>query len=426
MLKVIELFAGYGSQSLALRNLGIEHKVVGISEIDKYATQAYNLLHNEDTINFGDITKINEKELPDCDLITYSYPCQSISISGKQEGLVEGSGTTSSLLWECRRIIKHKKPKYLLMENVKNLVSKKFKPEFDKWCKELEDMGYNNYWQVLNAKDYGISQNRERVFCVSILKEFDKGYTFPEKQELKLRLKDMLEDSVDEKYYINNEKTQELLSRVVNKEEGHTKPKILKIANESKNHYGGGLYDKEGISPTLTSSTGGGGTNNIPKIMQVGMLDIKGNEQIRRVYDENGLSPTLNTMEGGNRQPKILTIDKSIKKSVAKNFERELDEISKTTKDIYQAKCESGWQDNKIGINVSQTLRANNNFHPCLDNYYRIRKLTPRECFRLMGLKDDDINKLKGISNTQQYKLAGNSIVIPVLEGIFKNLLTNQ
>lgn len=167
-MRVLELFAGYGSQALALENLGIEF-TSDISEIDKYAIQAYEQLHGQ-THNWGDITKIDEKKLPHYDLITYSFPCQDISLAGLQRGLDNDSGTRSSLLWECERIIRAVKPKYLLLENVKNLVGEKHKPNFIKWLKVLEGFGYQNFWKVLNAKDYGVPQNRERVFVVSILR----------------------------------------------------------------------------------------------------------------------------------------------------------------------------------------------------------------------------------------------------------------
>ena len=159
-LRVFEAFAGYGSQSIALRNIGIDYEVVAISEIDKYAIKAYESIHGK-VNNLGDISKINVEDIPDHDLFTYSFPCQDISVAGKQASLEENSGTRSSLLWECKKIIEGKKPKYLLMENVKNLVSKKHKPYFDKWLEWLEEQGYSNTWKVLNAKDYGIPQNRE-------------------------------------------------------------------------------------------------------------------------------------------------------------------------------------------------------------------------------------------------------------------------
>lgn len=167
-LRLIELFAGIGSQTQALTNIGIAHKVVAISEIDKYAIQSYEAIHGIAN-NLGDIRKI--EELPDADLWTYSFPCQDISVAGKGAGIKEG--TRSGLLFEVERLLrvaseKGTLPKYLLLENVKNLVSKKFKADFDKWLDFLAELGYTNYWKVLNAKDYGIPQNRERVFCVSI------------------------------------------------------------------------------------------------------------------------------------------------------------------------------------------------------------------------------------------------------------------
>lgn len=210
-LRVFEAFAGYGSQAMALRNIGIPYTVVGISEIDKYAIAAYNAVHGP-TTNYGDISKIEWGGVPNFDLFTYSFPCTDLSNAGKQAGVAEGSGTRSSLLWECRKAVIAKRPKYLLMENVKALVSEKFLPFFHKWCAELESYGYNNFCEVLNAKDYGIPQNRERIFVVSILG--DEWYNFPQKQELKLRLKDMLEENVDEKYYLPQDKVDKFISQM--------------------------------------------------------------------------------------------------------------------------------------------------------------------------------------------------------------------
>ena len=146
-LRVFEAFAGYGSQSIALRNIGVPYEVVAISEIDKYAIKAYEAIHGS-TYNMGDISKINVEDIPKHDLFTYSFPCQDISVAGKQAGITEG--TRSGLLYECQKIIEHCKPKYLLLENVKKLVGKKFKADFDKWLDYLEGLGYTNYWKVLN------------------------------------------------------------------------------------------------------------------------------------------------------------------------------------------------------------------------------------------------------------------------------------
>ena len=202
MIRVFEAFAGYGSQSIALRNLGIEHEVVAISEIDKYAVKAYEAIHGP-TLNLGNICKIDSKDIPEHDLFTYSFPCQDISVAGKTKGIVKGE-TRSGLLYECEKIIEAKRPKYLLMENVKNLVGKKFKPQFDEWLEYLEGLGYTNYWQVLNAKNYGIPQNRERVFVVSVLGEHEP-YEFADKIPLDKCIADILEDEVDEKYYLSEE-----------------------------------------------------------------------------------------------------------------------------------------------------------------------------------------------------------------------------
>lgn len=355
MLRVFEAFAGYGSQSIALRNLGIEHEVVAISEIDKYAIKAYEAIHGP-TLNLGNISKIEVEDIPDHDLFTYSFPCQDLSVAGKQAGL--GKGTRSGLLYECEKIIEAKKPKYLLLENVKNLVGKKFKPQFNEWLVYLESLGYTNYWKVLNVKDYGVPQNRERVFVVSILGEH-KPYEFPKAMPLDKCIADILENEVDEKYYLSEEIQNRFKITNQNKNIiGTTKPDFRTIGQRDL------VYDKNGIMGALVA-TDYKQPKQIAEINQLGMLDIKGNEQVRRVYGANGISPTLNTMQGGNRQPKIL---------------EDLD--------------------------------------------YRIRKLTPRECFRLMGMKDDDIDKIQAarISNTQQYKMAGNSIVVDVLEAIFKNL----
>lgn len=201
-LRVFTAFSGYDSQCMALDKIGIDYELVGWSEIDKYAIQAHNAVYPQwADRNYGDITKIDPHTLPDFDLFTYSSPCQDFSSAGKQAGGEKGSGTRSSLLWYCEEIIRVKKPRFLLMENVKALVSEKFRPLFLRWEKVLRDMGYTNYSQVLNAKDYGTPQNRERLFCVSIL---DGGwYEFPPAEVLKLRLKDVLEESVDEKYYLS-------------------------------------------------------------------------------------------------------------------------------------------------------------------------------------------------------------------------------
>lgn len=283
-LRLIELFAGIGSQTQALTNIGIAHRVVAISEIDKYAIQSYEAMHGIAN-NLGDIRKI--EELPDADLWTYSFPCQDISVAGKGAGIKEG--TRSGLLFEVERLLrvaseKGTLPKYLLLENVKNLVSKKFKADFDKWLYFLSELGYTNYWKVLNAKDYGIPQNRERVFCVSIRGEHEP-FVFPKPKELTIRLRDMIDETVDERFYLKESTIWSILRSTFNSRRDSIRP-------------------GDGLANTLLARDWRG-----PQCVQVGevvggkwdkMHDIS-----KRVYEPDGIAPTVHCQQGGNTELKI-------------------------------------------------------------------------------------------------------------------------
>ena len=302
-VKFLSLFSGIGSPEKALKNLGVPFELVGFSEIDKYAVKSYCAIHGVDeSLNLGDITKVDATQLPkDIDLITYGFPCQDISLAGKQKGLFneDGSQTRSGLFFEALRIIEATQPKVAIAENVKNLVGKKFKAQFELVLSSLEQAGYNNYWKVLNAKDYGIPQNRERVFIVSIRKDIDNGtFKFPEGFPLELRLKDMLEDEVDEKYYLSDKMLQGFIKHNDNHESKGTgfiwKPRDLdgyastlranaslaptdntiKVGNVfPSNGQNGNVYDEKGVSPTISSGTtntkgnGGIGSSNAPKVL---------------------------------------------------------------------------------------------------------------------------------------------------------------
>lgn len=225
MLTVNELFAGIGAFRKALIRLGIPHEIVGISEIDKYAIKSYNAIYGE-TRNYGDISKV--ERLDYADLWTYGFPCQDISLAGQLKGIVKGE-TRSGLLYEVQRLLAQAQsddalPKYLIMENVKNLVGKKFRPDFEGWLGWLDELGYNNYWKVLNAVDYGIPQNRERVFCISIRKDIDTGYTFPSPVESDTVLMDKLEpvEDIDEKYFLSSECVKRRFTKnQINEEKGY-------------------------------------------------------------------------------------------------------------------------------------------------------------------------------------------------------------
>ena len=197
-IKIIELFAGIGACSKALENLGYDVEIVDAVEIDKYAVKSFNAIHNT---NFEPQDICNWNKDIEVDLIMHGSPCQDFSLAGKQAGGDKDSGTRSSLMYETVRIVEKLKPKYVIWENVKNLLSKKHIHNFEAYLQTMETLGYKNYYQVLNAKDYGIPQNRERVFTVSIRNDINKKFIFPPKQELKLGLKDILEDEVDDYYY---------------------------------------------------------------------------------------------------------------------------------------------------------------------------------------------------------------------------------
>jgi DNA (cytosine-5)-methyltransferase 1 len=259
-MKILSLFSGIGAFEKSLDNLGIDYELVGFSEIDKYAVKSYCAVHGVDeSLNIGDITKVDETKLPkDIDLITYGFPCQDISLAGKQKGLFneDGTQTRSGLFFDALRIIEETQPKVAIAENVKNLTGKKFKLQFEIVLKCLENAGYNNYWKVLNAKDFGIPQNRERVFIVSIRKDIDTGeFKFPEGFPLTMRLKDVLENEVDEKFYISNSQLENL----------------VRNGNNNCNPSGKGMNGKVhtgDVAPTLTTNKGEG-----PKITELSFVN---------------------------------------------------------------------------------------------------------------------------------------------------------
>lgn len=479
MIKVFEAFAGYGSQSMALRRLGVDFGVVGISEIDKYAIQAYMAVHG-DTPNYGDISKIDWNSVPDFDFLTYSFPCTDISTAGQQKGLAEGSGTRSSLLWECRKAIEAKRPKYLLMENVKNLVSKKFTPYLKEWLKFLEGQGYSNYTKVLNAKDFGIPQNRERVFMVSILGE--ASFHFPKPFTLDKRLKDVLEKNVDESFYLKQGIINTFIRRTIEaKQKGNGFAFILRDGNDIaavvKCRASSQIEDnfiKEPVSCAMRGRNpdnpsdrttgipteqrieiGSNVANCITTVQKDSLIaepkivtytrDKKGNVTNRRLAD---IANTVHasTGHGGNTdcfvaEPKIFQSPRGFNKGALfgdcpaitssrwqdNNFLTEPQvltpkrtEYGKALRKAYEAGKIKESRHNMTELeprtdgisNTITTVQKDNLLMEYFTNY-RIRKLTPRECFRLMGVPEDDIDKIQaaGISKTQQYKMAGNSIV---------------
>ena len=401
-LKVLELFGGIGACSKALERIGIEEEIVDYVEIDKYAVKSFNAIFGT---NFEpqDICEW-DKDI-EVDLIMHGSPCQDFSTAGQQAGGDKDSGTRSSLMWETIRIVKKLKPKYVIWENVKNLLSKKHKHNFDKYLETMEELGYKNYYQVLNAKDYGIPQNRERVFTISILGESD--YEFPKPMPLKRKLKDLLEDEVDEKYYLSeqaiigrlntNYQKYKLEENMVNNKEIH--PTILarfegaptlymeqKLPGAYGRDFGskGKVQDKD-YCDTLTASMGEGG-GNVPIVEEKKTFVSKHYDNF---YQKNGYIPEMFNPYN----------------------ESEI-------KDIAPAQTT---QCGGTGSSASTLIKEND-----MSNL-RIRKLTPKETWRLMGFGDEDFEKASKVnSNSQLYKQAGNSIVVNVLEEIFKELFKEE
>lgn len=468
-----------GNKNKTSRNKTWE--LVNFCEFDKFAIKSYCAVHNVDeSLNLGDITKVDETQLKPFNMICGGSPCQDFSIAGKGKGSVwtckycghtynpltvhwserdecpecgskDIEKTRSSLLVEYLRVIRANKPNFGIYENVKNIVGKKFKDTtFKFFTQELEEYGYNVYWQVLNAKHYGIPQNRERVYLIFIKKELDNGkFKYPEPFDNGVRLKDILDDKVDEKFYISKDKVQRFLTNLNNKDallydacqvkrEGKSReynnfcptltsrdykdPRLVndnivkQIGSISKcegnwnNPQVGRIYSTDGCSPTL--NTCGGGSHE-PKIVQLGNVNPSGNGMNGNVYDNDGISPTVTTNKGEG-------LKVAIKQATKKGYtECEIGGVadlsypdSKTRRDRVQ---ENG--------QICPTLTATETGVCRIESDIRIRKLTPKECWRLQGFDDKSFEAAEQAnSNSQLYKQAGNSIVVDVLYYIFVEL----
>lgn len=353
-LRVLELFGGIGAFTKALERQEIPHTVVDYVEIDRYAVDSYNAIHGAE-FQPQDVTKWS-KDVP-VDFIMHGSPCQDFSLAGRQAGGDEGSGTRSSLLYETLRIVEKTRPRFVLWENVRNLVSKRHRHNFQAYLDRMEEMGYENSWRIMNAKDYGIPQNRERVFVMSIKRTEatpEPSFAFPEPEPLQRRLVDFLEQNPDEKYYLS-----EQAQKTYQREFGS---KGKKLTGDT--------------SPTLTASMGTGGAN----------------------------TPWLDEQE------------LHIKTANSKGYD------TATHGDgVDLAYPDSTTPRGRVGHGVAKTIPTSDS-QGTVDNG-RIRKLTPRECWRLMGFDDEDYAKAAKVNSaTQLYKQAGNSIVVNVLEKIINQL----
>lgn len=389
MLKVLELFGGIGACSKALTNLGIEHEIVDLVEIDKYAVKSFNAVHGT-SFEPQDITKW-DKDI-DVDLIMHGSPCQDFSVAGKQAGGDKDSGTRSSLMYETLRIVEKLKPKYVIWENVKNLLSKKHRHNFGAYLEAMERFGYTNYYQVLDAKNYGVPQHRERVFTVSILG--GGHFKFPEVVPLKKKLKDVLEKEVDEKYYISSAMMDYFMGTNQKPSKFPRKERFLANINRAN----------QDIGNSITTNAGQRPTDNF-------VVDDMYKNREPRVYNET--SPTLRSERVGL---KVVVGDN--KKPINK------------TPSIIQKQGDRGTNNYSVNSETSYTIPANpmsDRGQQVVEPGYRIRKLTPKECWRLMGFDDASFERAEKVnSNAQLYKQAGNSIVVDVLMSIFRELFNGQ
>lgn len=393
-LKILELFAGIGACSKALENLDIPHTIVDAVEIEPKAICSFNAIHNTN-FEAQNITEW-DKDIQ-IDLIMHGSPCQDFSIAGKQAGGDEGTGTRSSLMYETVRIVEKLKPKYVVWENVKNLISDKHKHNFDNYINQMGNLGYNSYYRLLNSKNYGIPQNRERIFTISIRKDIDDGtFRFPEKQRLKIRLKDLLDSDVDIKYYLTTRGIDEF------------------VRNEEL------FINHKNIGRTHIRNTLLGEVEEDPQCIQVGNLCgelwDKGRESCLRIYSTEGISPTLMTFHGQDTV-KVLTRKHGVSEPHQSNQVFSSEGIARTLMA----------DDYKEPLKVLETKEGE----------YRIRKLTPLEYYRLQGFNDEDFHKAKKAlndkffngedrSNSALYTQAGNSITVNVLMEIFKKLFKKE
>lgn len=473
--KYVSLFSGIGGFEQALNKLG--GNCVMASEIDRFANQSYEILYGHPTA--GDVTKVAAEDVPDHDLLVGGFPCQAFSVAGKRLGFDDTRGT---LFFEIARIAKVKQPRALLLENVKGLISHDKGKTLDTIIQTLHDIGYTVDFNVMNSKYFGVPQNRERIFIVAVRNDLvtpdqwnvgkrtdvvAKGkrrisemgvstfnFDWPAQEEVTVRLRDILEIDVDERFYLSEEKTAKLVAQLDERVEGLAIREATKkgyvIAQEGDavnfqfpdSESRRGRLGKE-IANTLEASNINQG---VVEPVMLGHIDLKGHDAIKRGYSSDGVSPTLTTMGGGHREPKIAVVA-----SLEYYGNDQMNRVHSVEGLSPTVTSRNSGNEPKIAeplgvmftqkeilrdVSISNTLQAagpsrglgNNNPITGVVEYaprYRIRKLTPRECFRLQGFPDSEFDKLtaNGISNSQLYKQAGNAVTVNVIDAIGRRLL---
>lgn len=398
MIKIATVCSGIGSPEFAINDLGIEHEIVFGCEIDKYARASYKAIYGNVPM-YEDMTK-QEWNDPNqySDLFIGGIPCQSFSLAGKRLGELDPRGL---LFFDFYRYVKNQQPKVFIIENVKGLLSDAGGKTFSNWLHLLgnsvnghiqmfnhaDSLGYNLHHTVLNTKNFGLPQNRERVFIVGIRADLPNTFSFPKGWPLKLRLKDILESEVEEKYYLSD--------------------KMLNYLNTRKDNFNNGKinykFENDVASCINASSKSIDISDNLivePQLKQVMQLPGK-HEATGRVYDANGLCPTITAKQGGGHEPKII---EPVQLGKSKQFAETSQLIGGENQLAF---CIRATESNGIRIDK-----------------YRIRRLLPIECWRLQGFPDEAFYKAKAVnSDSQLYKQAGNSISTPVIKAIIENLI---
>ncbi|WP_101773551.1 DNA (cytosine-5-)-methyltransferase [Peptostreptococcus faecalis] len=378
-MRIIELFGGIGAFTKALNRLEIEHEVLDYVEIDKYAVASYNAL-NGTSFEPQDITQW-DKNFDNVDVIIHGSPCQDYSIAGSNKGGDKGSGTRSSLMHESVRIIEKIRPKVVVWENVKNVISKRHKHNFDNYIESLENLGYTSNYEVLSATDYGIPQSRERIFVISFLGE--EKYQFPKKKPLELTLYDLLDEEVDEKFYLTQEQVDKILYSTYSSNRARMSTEVV-----------GTLCARDYKGPKCVA-------------------DFRYDEGLR--VRKNNICPTLVTKNQ-------LTKSVSSGPLYIKNATKKGYQVANVGDSVNLAYPDSKTRRGRVGEQKSQTLTTQPSIG-VVDSKTHIRKLTPCEYWKLMGFDVEDFKKAEKVnSNSQLYKQAGNSIVVNVLEEIIKEI----
>lgn len=422
MIRVATLFSGVGTPEQSLKHLKVEHETVFACEIDKYARTTYLANNQESKTFYDDVYNIDGNIYKDqIDILIGGSPCQSFSIAGKRMGT---SCPRGNLIYEYFRIVEESKPKVFIYENVKGFLSidkidkkEKYGETFKNFVQSFKELGYTIYYEILNTKDYGVPQNRERIYVVGFRDEVE--FEFAPKQELKLRLKDMLEDEVDEKYLLNQTNIN-FMNTILGKDTRWRKMKNpidgcagTICATLSKGLPRGVIINNKDIQEKIYKE----GTI---KLEQVATLNIKGNDSIKRIYSSDGLCPSLTTMQGGHREPKIAHPVREVGRRLDENGKRCDD-----NKDIpITRRYEIGEKEISnclSGVQKDSYVATKEN----IDSKHIFRKLTERECFRLQGFNDSFIFPPK-ISSTQLYKQAGNGMSRNILDMIFTQIFKSK